>query len=440
MRECWIWRLLAAVCLVPPGCERPLRTAADRTLVPPDTHHPISLAWNPSTKTPLVGCTDGRLLVWEESNLPPRVLETGSSFPVTTLALLPDGSLIAGTADGRLYAASLTGARERRFDPQGAAIRAIALHPQAERTLQFALALADGRLVFADAHGSQSVASHHKGGARCALYAPTGDTLVTAGDDGRLAWWSVSTLRRSAVADGHRTVVAATLAGQRTLVGQRRLGWARVAVGFGSARDHGRGRAVRRGRGHRRAIGDRIRHRKLGRSVAAVARGIGRDRPAGTAYGRATRDGSRDRTHRDQFRRQVRGLAGRPTGRSMVESGAAGRNVVWRCGLHRLAPGPHSRPDAMPSNGEGFVRPCTVARPLNGRDVRCPVTRRCVPRRRPRRYNRATSRTHHPSEVSPMPSAERGTAPRAGALHCRCGRPLTHRDVPAAAGNRKREG
>ncbi|RMG35658.1 MAG: hypothetical protein D6725_12115 [Planctomycetota bacterium] len=192
------------------GCGKQTLPLPERVVEVPAGALPVSLAWNAATGAPVVGCTNGRVVLWENSGIPPAVRETGSTAPVTALSVLADGTVVAGTADGRLYARSPATGQERRFEPQGSSVRTIAFAPQTANVLQFVVALADGRLLFVDAQrGSEAVRSGHKGGARCASYSPDGRTFITAGDDGRLAWWSPRTRRRSAVHGGHDTAVAA---------------------------------------------------------------------------------------------------------------------------------------------------------------------------------------------------------------------------------------
>jgi WD40 repeat protein len=110
--------------------------------------------------------------------------------PILCLALSPDGFLSAGEEGGTLAGWQL-GSKEAYVIPNfPAAVNAIAIRAPAKQKFELAVGLADGVLVFRGMQAAHFESGHTR--VKEILFDPLSQYFVSAGSEGGVAWWDIS--------------------------------------------------------------------------------------------------------------------------------------------------------------------------------------------------------------------------------------------------------
>ena len=218
-----------------------------------------SLKFDPKGETLISASDDGNVLLWKvgptlQSNAPARTLRRYCS-PVTTIAVSPDGKLVAiGTWDGGLEICAVKdGGLACKLNGHDEALTSLDFHPSGKYV---ASGSADDRLIVWDAVSGEEVLSFHQGneydvttvafdsaGKRvisgdgenqlkiwdaetgdeietlkghtetvtCASYSPNGKNIVSGGWDDTLRSWDAETGTPLKVFKGHRSDITALI-------------------------------------------------------------------------------------------------------------------------------------------------------------------------------------------------------------------------------------
>lgn len=173
---------------------RVLKTDAER----------ISLVqFSPDGKLLAAGDTDGRVFVWRDSSDQPTKLKSGRTSPLVSMTWSPDG-LLAMTDLDRGFVGWQFGKVEPdrvEFPALASAAVCIAFRPKTSDR-ELVLGMQDGSLIFIDKKGSKQLKPEHRGPVKQARYSLDGQTLITAGADGKILWRDATTrqLKHSAKA------------------------------------------------------------------------------------------------------------------------------------------------------------------------------------------------------------------------------------------------
>jgi WD40 repeat protein len=124
------------------------------------------------------------------------VLKTDDTFGVRAVAFNPKGKLLATTSgNGQVRLWDVTRPRPKQTGslktPGGIFEMRLAYAPDS-RTV----AVASHKIAYVLGTGTAAALKGHQGNVKDLAYSPDGRTLATAGEDGRLIFWNLSTLKR----------------------------------------------------------------------------------------------------------------------------------------------------------------------------------------------------------------------------------------------------
>lgn len=193
------WFFLSALIVVScaiGGCgsgKSPQTTVKLREL-PTDAQRLSLVQFSPDGKLLASGGANGEVLVWRESNDPPMKLDSGRSSPLVSLTWSPDGLLAMTDLDRGFLGWQFGEAKPDRveFPPLASAAVCIAFRPKTSDR-ELVLGMQDGSLIFVDKNGSKQLKPEHRGPVKQALYSLDGQSLVTAGADGKILWRDAAT-------------------------------------------------------------------------------------------------------------------------------------------------------------------------------------------------------------------------------------------------------
>jgi WD40 repeat protein len=153
---------------------------------------PVSaLAFHPDSQRVVSGGADGTLRIWQ-TPVPPQVLG-GHGGTIRGIAISPNGQWFATVSDDRTARLwNSDGQAVRQFGDHGQPVRSVALRAD---NAQMATGDAAGlvRLWNPNDGALQATLGAHPAAATHTAYLPAGDALYTAGEDGTLKRWQLST-------------------------------------------------------------------------------------------------------------------------------------------------------------------------------------------------------------------------------------------------------
>lgn len=202
--------------------------ASGRTIVTlaADLSPLVAVAFNSGGDALATASRDGRILLWEnagERKRPMRVVQ-GESGPVRTVALSPDGKLLAAGEANKVALWDLQGEGEaRRLKGHEGMVTALAFSPGGS---SLASGSEDGtvRLWDLDKEGAARVLKGHRAPVQALATTVDGDLLASASDDETVRLWDTATGRNLAVLGsrhGAATSVAFSPDGKLLVTGSR---------------------------------------------------------------------------------------------------------------------------------------------------------------------------------------------------------------------------
>jgi WD40 repeat protein len=136
------------------------------------------------------GSASGNVFMWDVKSGKRWRLKHLTNRPILCLALSPDGFLSAGEEGGTLAGWQL-GSKEAYVIPNfPAAVNAIAIRAPAKQKFELAVGLADGVLVFRGMQAAHFESGHTR--VKEILFDPLSQYFVSAGSEGGVAWWDIS--------------------------------------------------------------------------------------------------------------------------------------------------------------------------------------------------------------------------------------------------------
>lgn len=194
------------------GSSKPLEPSLTPREIKADVERLSLVRFSPDGKRLAVGSANGDVLVWQDVNDPPIKLESGHASPLLSLTWSPDGLATATSLARGLVGWQFNKAEPTRVELPGlpSAAVCLAFRPNA-KSLEFALGMRDGSLIFVDGSGSKQVKPDHRGPVKQAVYSLDGKWLVTAGADGQLIWRDAATRQVAQAVKAHDAEISRLL-------------------------------------------------------------------------------------------------------------------------------------------------------------------------------------------------------------------------------------
>lgn len=162
--------------------------------LPTDAQRLSLVQFSPDGKLLAAGDANSNVFVWRESSDQPMKLESGRTSPLVSLTWSPDGLLAITDLDRGFVGWQFGKAKPDRveFPALASAAVCIAFRPKTSDR-ELVLGMQDGSLIFIDKKGSKQLKPEHRGPVKQARHSLDGQTLITAGADGKILWRDATT-------------------------------------------------------------------------------------------------------------------------------------------------------------------------------------------------------------------------------------------------------
>jgi WD40 repeat protein len=148
--------------------------------------------------------SDGRLRLWETATQKELPVKLPSRLALYDLAWNSDGTLLTGGFEQHVLSWNVKAGEAKKLPMFKAQIVSLACRPGHHELL---ISLSNGQLYFVDPLANETIAlnSGHAGNVKVVRFSPTGQTFVTGGVDGQIAWhdWTTRQVTKKFVAHQH---------------------------------------------------------------------------------------------------------------------------------------------------------------------------------------------------------------------------------------------